>query len=57
MVAVLDQQDDTDIAPAQLGQASAAMAQLQRARALSESVGVKEEIERLERRIKRAAST
>lgn len=57
MVALLDQQDETDIAPALLGQASAAMGQLQRARALSESVGVKKEIERLERRIKRAESS
>ena len=56
-VAALDQQDATDIAPALLEQAGAAMAQLQRARALSESVGVKKDMERLERRIKRAADS
>ncbi|QKY08005.1 phage terminase small subunit [Janthinobacterium lividum] len=57
MVAVLDQHDEADIAPALLEPASVAMAQLQRARALSESVGVKKEMERLERRIKRAADS
>lgn len=57
MVAVLGQQDDAELAPALLGQANAAMAHLQRARALHESVGVKKDIERLERRIKRAADS
>ncbi|MDC8757516.1 phage terminase small subunit [Janthinobacterium fluminis] len=57
MVAVLDLADDTDIAPALLELADNAMANLKRARALSEASGVKKEIERLERRIKRAADS
>ena len=57
MIAVLDQADDTDIAPALVAQAETAMAQLKRARALSESCGVKKDMERLERRLKRAAGS
>ena len=57
MIAVLDQADDTDIAPALVAQAETAMGQLKRARALSESCGVKKDMERLERRIKRAAGS
>ena len=57
MIAVLDQADDTDIAPALVAEAETAMAQLKRARALSESCGVKKDLERLERRLKRAAGS
>ena len=57
LIAVLDQADDTDIAPALVAQAETAMAQLKRARALSESCGVKKDMEKLERRIKRAAGS
>ena len=57
MIAVLDQADDTDIAPALVAQAETAMGQLKRARALSESCGVKKDMERLDRRLKRAAGS
>lgn len=57
MIAVLDQADDTNIAPALVAQAETAMGQLKRARALSESCGVKKDMERLERRLKRAAGS
>lgn len=42
MIAVLDQADDADIAPALVAQAETAVVQLKRARALSESCGVQE---------------
>jgi len=45
--------DAENIAPAVAGQAKEALANLQRALALFQGVGVKKDIERLERRIKR----
>ena len=57
MVAVLDQADESDIAPALIALAEQAMGHLKRARALSEACGVKKDMERLERRIKRAATS
>lgn len=54
LVAVIDQANDIDIAPGLLDRANVAMTHLQHALKLFEGVGVKKDIERLERRIKRA---
>jgi hypothetical protein len=57
LIAVIDQTNETDIAPALQEQANAAIKHLRRALELFEGVGVKKDIERLERRIKRAADS
>lgn len=54
LIAVIDKADPTDIAPTLIDQANAALVNFKRALELFEHVGVKKDIERLERRIKRA---
>jgi len=53
LLAGVDAMDAENISPAVAGQAKEALANLQRALALFQGVGVKKDIERLERRIKR----